>query len=308
MLKYLVALIVLVGILAGGFYVLNSYIYGEKQGPTDHKDATYVISGEPITLNDGYAEVEAAPGSTGSPQAGSASKTITRYFGNEAKGDLNGDGIPDLAFLLTQETGGSGTFFYLVGAIQTENNTWNGTHAVFIGDRIAPQTTEIRNGQVIVNYADRAPGEPMTTQPSVGKSLYLKLDRETLQFGEVVQGFEGEADPSRMSLGMKKWVWISALYNDGRELKPKRADAFTLVFEDGGRFSATTDCNGVGGTYTAADGRISFTDMISTLMYCEGSQEGEFTQLLANTGGYHFTSKGELILDLKFDSGSVMFR
>ena len=159
-----------------------------------------MIAGVPVTLKDGYAERAAAAGSTGSPQADSASKIITRYFGNEAKGDLDGDMIPDIAFLITQEGGGSGTFFYLVGAIQTPAGTYNGTHAAIIGDRIAPQTTEyhgfsgIPGGYIIVNYADRAPGEPMTAQPSQGKSIWLKLDPDTMQFGEVMQDFEGESN------------------------------------------------------------------------------------------------------------------
>lgn len=125
----------------------------------------------------------------------------------------------------------------------------------------------------------------------------------------VMDDFEGEADPSRMTLDMKTWNWISASYNDGRTVTPKKANAFTLKFEDGGRFSASTDCNGVGGEYaTAADGKITFNQMISTLMYCEGSQEADFRNLLENTASYHFTSKGELILELKFDSGTVTFR
>ena len=38
-----------------------------------------------------------------------------------------------------------------------------------------------------------APGEPMTAQPSVGKSVYLKLDPATMQFGIVEPNFEGES-------------------------------------------------------------------------------------------------------------------
>src|SRR3989344_4274380 len=296
----LIFVLLAVIILVGGFFALNSYMYQEKQGPTDYKDATYLIEGEPVTLVDGVAETEAAPGS--------ASKTITRYFGNEVKGDLNGDMINDLAFILTQETGGSGTFYYVVGAIQNADNTYEGTHAVLLGDRIAPQPIQLDGATVIVNYADRAPGEPMTAQPSIGKTIWLKLDPATMQFGQVEQNFEGEADPSRMTLDMKTWNWVSALYSDGREILPKKAGAFTLTFENDGRFSATTDCNGVGGTYTADNGRITFSEMMSTLMFCEGSQEGEFTQMLANTSGYLFTSRGELILELKFDSGTVTFR
>jgi hypothetical protein len=38
------------------------------------------------------------------------------------------------------------------------------------------------------------------------------------------------------------------------------------------------------------------------------SQEGVFSTLLTNTSGYHFTSKGQLILELKNDSGTATFR
>lgn len=119
---------------------------------------------------------------------------------------------------------------------------------------------------------------------------------------------EGEADPSRMTLTMTTWRWQSALYNDGRVIRPNKAGAFTLTFMADGTFSATTDCNGSAGKYIATKDGLAFTEMASTLMFCEGSQETQFFQMLANTSGYHFTSKGELILDLKFDSGSVVFR
>lgn len=133
---------------------------------TSYKDATYMIDGSSVTLKDGSAETEAAPGS--------ASKIVTTYFGNEATGDLNGDGKNDIAFILTQNTGGSGTFYYVVAALAIDTG-YQGTNAVLLGDRIAPQTTEIRDGQLIVNYADRKTGEDMTTQPSVGVSKYLKI-------------------------------------------------------------------------------------------------------------------------------------
>ncbi len=127
--------------------------------------------------------------------------------------------------------------------------------------------------------------------------------------GVVVENFEGEADPSRMTLDMKSWTWISALYNDGREVVPSTAGAFTITFNNNGTFSATTDCNGMGGNYSVGtDGLIVFSEIVQTLMYCEGSNESEFSGLLTNTSSYHFTSRGELVLGLKFDSGSVVFR
>ncbi|MEK7176845.1 MAG: META domain-containing protein [Patescibacteria group bacterium] len=297
-----IVIVVLALLLIGGIFLFNK----DRQVTlaTDHKNAEYMIDGARVKLNGGIAEQETAPGS--------ASKIITRYFGNELVTDLNNDGRDDVVFLLTQETGGSGTFFYAVSALNTEQG-YLGSDGYLLGDRIAPQTTELsRNPQhknvVVINYAGRKAGEPMTTQPSEGKSAYLKLDTESMQWGVVEPDFEGEADPSRMTLGMKKWVWQSALYNDGREVRPKKTDIFTLSFDSKGNFSATTDCNGVGGSYNASGDKLTFGNMMSTLMYCEGSQESEFTELLSNVSNYHFTSKGELILELKFDSGSVVFK
>jgi heat shock protein HslJ len=127
-------------------------------------DASYEIEGQWVTLVDGYAESEAAPGS--------ASKIITQYFGNDATGDVDGDGAPDVAFLLTQTRGGSGVFFYVVVALNTPDG-YVGTNGVLLGDRIAPQTTAIEDGAVIVNYADRGPDDPFTTPPSVGVTRVL---------------------------------------------------------------------------------------------------------------------------------------
>ena len=146
------------------------------------------------------------------------------------------------------------------------------------------------------------------TPPSVAKSIWLKLNPATLQFGEVVQGFEGEADPAVMTLDMKTWTWVRARYNDGREIVPRRADAFTLTFRSDGVFAATTDCNRVNGRYTVNGRELAFGQMASTRMFCEGSQEAEFTELLEKTSRYLFTSRGELVLELALDSGTVTLR
>lgn len=190
--KLILGVFVVVALLVGGFFILNNYIYQEKQAytATDFKNAEYIVDGTRVRLVNGKAEVEAAPGS--------ATKVVTQYFGNEARTDLNADGKEDVVFLLTQNSGGSGTFYYVVAALQTENG-YQGSEALLLGDRIAPQTTEVsqnptHKGVVIVNYADRAPGEPMSAQPSVGKSIWLKLDPTSMQFGEVAQNFEGETN------------------------------------------------------------------------------------------------------------------
>jgi len=182
----LVVLVVLVA-AGGAWFLMTRTATAPQQAAADHKNATYSIGGQPVVLVNGRAEAPAALDSTGSPQAGAASTIITQYFGNEATGDLNGDGVPDVAFLLTQNSGGSGTFYYVVAALKTADG-YQGTNAVLLGDRIAPQTTEIRNGQLIVNYADRTASEPMTTRPSIGVSKYLQVQGTSLVVARPVVG------------------------------------------------------------------------------------------------------------------------
>ncbi len=176
-------------VLLAGLFVFKKSNMSEERTAGDYKNATYVIDGKSVTLQNGVSETEAAPGS--------ASKIVTRYFGNDLQKDINSDGREDVVFLLTQETGGSGVFFYAVAALNTENG-YVGSDGYFLGDRIAPQTIEVsRNPRhkdvIVVNSADRAPGEPMTARPSVGKSAYLKFDPQTMQWGIVEPNFEGES-------------------------------------------------------------------------------------------------------------------
>jgi hypothetical protein len=112
----------------------------------------------------------------------SASKQTTLYFGNEAEVNLNADGLMDTAFLLTQDGGGTGTFFYVVVALKTADG-YIGTNALFLVDRIAPQNTSIdpnNRAQFVVSYASRAPNEPMSTQPSLMVSKIFKIENGML--------------------------------------------------------------------------------------------------------------------------------
>ena len=183
-LSTIVGVIIALIIFGSTWYWVEQPTLIQVPSGADHKNALYIVEGQPVALVRGRAEASLS---------GSATKTVTEYFGNEATGDLNNDGRTDIAFIITQTSSGSGTFYYAVGAVKTDDG-YRGTDAVLLGDRIAPQTTEIRDGKLIVNYAERTPGEPMTASPSVGKSLVLKLDTKSMQFGIVVQNFEGESN------------------------------------------------------------------------------------------------------------------
>ena len=149
-------------------------ISSEAAAGSDPQNATYTIEGQAVTLVDGVAEKELAPGS--------ASKQVTSYFGNEVEIDLNSDGLMDSAFLLTQDSGGSGTFFYVAAAVNGKEG-YTGTNAILLGDRIAPQSTFIdpdNPAQFIVSYGEIPAGEPMSSEPTQMVSRTFKLENGRL--------------------------------------------------------------------------------------------------------------------------------
>jgi len=156
-------IILVVAILLTVLLYLDLKVEPNNKVRSIESNITYNFDGTPVAFSNGVSE-ELVPNS---------SEKITRhYFGNDVSGDLNGDNIADHAFIVTQSGSGSGTFFYLVVTLSSQGG-FVGTNAVFLGDRIAPNTTFIRNGVITVNYGDRKPGEPFTAKPSIGISRHF---------------------------------------------------------------------------------------------------------------------------------------
>jgi len=262
------------------------------------KDATYTIEGNPVTLVNGMAETPAAPSST--------EVVHTEYFGNDASYDFNHDGRPDSVSLLTQSTGGTGVFYYVVAALNLPQG-YLGSAGVRLGDRIAPQTTTVDDttGVITVNYADRLPTEPFTAAPSIGKTLRLQFDASTRTLVPIAST---TATTTATTLMGKKWEWVRTTYTSGKVFTPKKASLFSLTFGTDGTVSGTTDCNSVGGPYTTSGtSTLAFGALATTLMACEGSEESTFTALLGQVTGYTITSKGELHLSVQKPAGTAIF-
>jgi len=152
-----------------------------KHPARDPINARYIIDSREIELINGVALEEIAPGQTGKAQ--------TRIIGEPTYGFLDEDDIADALVLLANDSGGSGTFYYMAAAVgkkTVESDgangvAYEGTNAVFLGDRIAPRHVTIRNGIAIADYADRKPGEPMTANPGEQKSKYALLRDNALE-------------------------------------------------------------------------------------------------------------------------------
>jgi|GEM_PF-1950314 len=128
----------------------------------DPRNMQYRIQGKSVVVKNGKSVDEA-----------------TRIFDAHTKADVNFDGLEDTLVLLTQDGGGSGTFFYVTVALQKESG-YEASEAMFLGDRISPQTIDVVGNRITVNYVERYPWESMDTKPSVGKTKYLSFEENRL--------------------------------------------------------------------------------------------------------------------------------
>jgi heat shock protein HslJ len=252
------------------------------------KDYTYIIDGHPVTLKNGKCETEMVHGN--------ASKTVTAYLGNDAFGDLNGDGISDVAFILTQDQGGSGNFYY-ISAILSSESSFKGINAVFLGDRIAVKSATVKEGKLFVTYSDRRLTEPMSSEPT----------QEVTKILQVQNGKLLDINPTSPLTG-RKWKWIKTVMNDDTSILPKKVNAFTIIFNEDGSLNGTTDCNRFFGNYSLPESKLSFGPFGSTKMFCLDSQEEIFLRTLKETERYLTDKENNLILLLKSDSGSMLFK
>lgn len=104
---------------------------------------------------------------------------------------------------------------------------------------------------------------------------------------------------------VKSWTWSKTTMKSTSTI-PKKLNAFTLTFKADGSLSGTTDCNTFFGNYKIASTTLSFSQLGSTKMYCEGAQEGDFMATLQEVKSFLIDKSNNLTLTTT--SGSMMFK
>lgn len=122
-----------------------------------------------------------------------------------------------------------------------------------------------------------------------GAEVTVYRGREVIFIGQTSESM-GNSNPAAeetttatttaVSLAGNTWVWQDSTRADGTTLVPNKPGVFTLEFNAEGNVRGTTDCNGFSGSYTQADVRLESGPFAMTKMFCEGSQETEFINLV----------------------------
>jgi heat shock protein HslJ len=106
----------------------------------------------------------------------------------------------------------------------------------------------------------------------------------------------GSSDPQRLLI--PRW-FLTGLTLDGKQVAiAEGQQKITIQFKEDGSVNGTGGCNSFGGTYKAgSDGKISFSELASTLMACDGDMEAESA---------YFTALGK-VQQFKTDQGQLTF-
>lgn len=104
------------------------------------------------------------------------------------------------------------------------------------------------------------------------------------------------------------WLWKETQYSNDDLVTPSDSTQFVATFSEEGQFSSSTDCNTVGGSYAINDSNLSFGNMFATKMACmDETMEMEYSNMLGEVTSYMIADNGNLVLMLKYDSGSMIF-
>ena len=102
--------------------------------------------------------------------------------------------------------------------------------------------------------------------------------------------------------------WRLVSYGSPADLKPAAPDVDTsIVFGGDGKVNGNVGCNGFGGDYTVEGNTITFGQIVSTLMFCEGPVgDQETTTLNVLVGSTTFVLDGDTLTITSADGSSVI--
>jgi putative lipoprotein len=151
-------------------------------------------------------------------------------------------------------------------------------------------------------------GETATYVTNEGKLvLNLRLDSGNMIFGSGGAPESGTGEDLEI-VGVT-WQWEQ--FQDMAEtndIQVPNPESYTLTLMPDGTAAIQADCNQVSWTYTLEDNSLTFNTLgPSTLAFCgEESLDQQYLLLLGETATY-VTNEGNLVLNLKLDSGNMIF-
>lgn len=296
----------------------------------DVQNMTYRIEGNYFTLVDGVypnASSFLPKGSNngsnsalpdeGSPSTGSNGEVLSvnkkvTIVGESAYGDIDEDGDIDAAVSLLVHDNETNEDLYYASLVMNNENEDTSTSAVLLGDNIAPESIVINNSEATYEFLDNEPNQPTDSSPTEEEVVVVDYNEETEDITQVEGGGGGGVDISEIPISertvdMKSWLWLYTHRANGPQTTPESFQKFTLNLTSQNTFTASADCNVVGGTYSAENGVITFNALQGDL-YCSRSEEGYFWEIIDKSDTYSFNDNNQLIFNFGNSGDYAVFK
>jgi len=270
-------------------------LVGQVGAPTSTElwHATYSgIMDAPVTLTDGRWEGEPFV------EDGASRPSVGLIDHFVLTGDVNGDGFDEVAALLWESSGGSGTRLYLAVMGRRDGDLENfGT--TLIGDRVQIRSGRLEDRKITLDVVRVGPEDAACCPTEKARVAWALSEDGLSQIADETIGTLSLAD-----LGGHEWV----LTELGREQPPPEDIEISLLFQDD-RVSGRSGCNSYFAGVTAQKpGEFAFNGMGATRMACPEARmdlERRYLSAMAGATGYTFLA-GRLALSCDTDEGSIV--
>lgn len=221
--------------------------------------------------------------------------------------DLDHDGYDEIYFVT--QAAGSGSYANIVGyasdkdidlvpvtvpEIQEEDMAQGNFFEGYIGhDTITTKGTMIVRSFPFESFPSNLTKEVAYSLTKVNKKYVLST----------LSKKEGTPDATstvalQSTIYDKPFVWKETVTSTGTKILPKKQGSFILTLSKSLMMTSKTDCNAISGAFTINSNSLTFSNLASTKMYCEGSDETLYNKELTDTVSFA-TTTNELHLLLK---------
>ena len=204
--------------------------------PADLANAAYSgVYDVPVRLVNGVYEGEPfVPGAAARPR-------VELLSDLQVAGDIDGNGTDDAWVLLSESSGGSGSYLFLAAVTGSGADTRNiGT--LRIGDRVDVMALDADNGRARLQYVTQGPGEAACCPTLIVSSLFGLEEAKLTELSRTELG----------TLSIERLEGTSwRLTSFGRSAPAPEGVSITANFE-GGRIAGSAGCNNYFATLSAA--------------------------------------------------------
>jgi hypothetical protein len=149
---------------------------GITETPTITPSATQIYLTEEFLMNFHYPFIETVFMNNGRIREDAILAPIYGSYLTSTIGELNGDGIPDAAVIITFSRGGTSSSEYLFAVLSYPDNHFRATYPISIGGRTYPEEFFIQNQRIYLSGLERGTTDPNCCASQPFSSVFYVID------------------------------------------------------------------------------------------------------------------------------------